>query len=124
MVLQALQLQTPKAKLSVTNTNTSSFFFIIIVVFVFVVSVHYLVEQDLEEGYSCHVGEDAPLGVFREGAAVDAYAGTFGDVEDFGQRFLELGRPGVLDGVRTCGDEVVGVLEGREGAGNTVKLEG
>ena len=56
----------------------------------FVVSVHYLVEQDLEEGYSCHVGEDASLGVFGEGSAVDAYSGTFGDVEDFGQPFTAL----------------------------------
>ena len=55
---------------------------------------------------------------------MDADAFAVRDVLDDRQQFLELRRPSPLDGVRTCGDEIVGILEGREGAGFAVKLEG
>ena len=54
---------------------------------------------------------------------MDAYAFAVRDVLDERHEFLELGRPGVVDGVRTCGDEEVGILEGREVAGFAVEFK-
>ena len=54
---------------------------------------------------------------------MDADAFAVRDVLDERHEFLELGRPGSLDGVRTCGDEEVGILEGREGAGFAVEFK-
>ena len=63
------------------------------------------------------------MGVFGEEAAVDAYAFAVRDVLDERHEFLELGRPGSLDGVRTCGDDKIGILEGREVAGFAVEFK-
>ena len=78
----------------------------------------------MEVGYSCHIGKDASARMFGECSAVDADSFAVRDVLDERQEFLKSGRPSPLDGVRTYRDEVVGILEGREGVLFAVKLEG
>ena len=56
--------------------------------------------------------EDAAFTVFREGAAVEADAGSSGDLDEDGQGAVECGRLGDGYSVDECGDEVVGVFEG------------
>ena len=46
-----------------------------------------------------------------DGAAVDAYAGSFGDVLYLGEHLLELKRESAIDGINAGGDDVIGVLE-------------
>ena len=78
----------------------------------------------MEVAHSCHIGEDATVRMFGERSSVDADSFAVRDVLDERQEFLKSGRPGPLDGVRTCGDEVVGIFERREGVLFAVKLEG
>ena len=78
----------------------------------------------MEVGHTCHVGEDASVRMFGERSSVDADTFAVRYVLDERQQFLESGRPSPLDGVRTCGDEVVGIFERREGVLFAVKLEG
>ena len=60
-----------------------------------------------------HIGgdEDTAFGVFGAGTAVEAYAGTTGDLQEDGQGALET--RGLRDGdaIDKCGDKVVGVFE-------------
>ena len=55
---------------------------------------------------------------------MDADSFAVRDVLDERQEFLKSGRPSPLDGVRTYRDEVVGILEGREGVLFAVKFKG
>ena len=77
----------------------------------FIVLLVYLVKQYVEVCHASYVGEDTSFGVFGDGAAVDAYAGSVGYVIEDGQELLELGRPCAFDGVCSCGDEEIGVFE-------------
>lgn len=53
--------------------------------------------------------------MFWERAAVDSYALAFGHLIDERQEFLELKRVRTFEGVRTSGDDKIGVLEGLDG---------
>ena len=56
--------------------------------------------------------EDTAFTVFREGAAVEAYAGSSGDLDEDRQGAFETRRVRDLHSVDECRDEVVGVFEG------------
>ena len=56
--------------------------------------------------------EDTAFTVFREVAAVEAYAGSSGDLDEDRQGAFETRRVRDLHSVDECGDEVVGVFEG------------
>ncbi len=61
-----------------------------------------------------HAGgdEDTAFTVFREGAAVEAYAGTSGDLDEDRQGAVEFGRLGDGYSVDQGGNEVICVFEG------------
>ena len=65
--------------------------------------------------HSKHVEQDASGGMFGYRATMDADAGAVGDVEDFGEELIELGREGFVEGVRAFRDEEIPVFEGLDG---------
>ena len=55
---------------------------------------------------------------------MDTDAFTVGDVEYLGQVFLELRRPGEVEGVRSGRDDEIGVLEGLKLYGLVAERQG
>ena len=69
-------------------------------------------DEGMEVVFVVDVGEqNAAGGVLGDDAGMDSDAFSVGHVTDLRHVFAELGRPSHLEGVRTFGDEVVGVLE-------------
>ena len=78
-----------------------------------VVPFFELFDEYFEVGEGFEVDEDAAFAMFGFGAEVDTDAFTVGYVTNLRHHLAELGRPRHSEGVRSRGNEEVGVFQGR-----------